>query len=912
VAVSCPTSTDCYAVGDLGTILKSTDGGATWTYQTSNDPSTLMGLSCPSDNVCYASDIFGAVDTTTNGGATWTLTFTPAWFGTGTLTKISCSDNSTCAAVGVDSAGGNDWIVTTSNGGSTWTQRAASTSNGLYGVNCVATTTDCVAVGAGGSVLTTSDMTTWTAGTGNTTNFLNGVTCTSSTACTASGAGDTVDTLSGGTWTPAQAVSTDSTSTLADITCVDANDCTTVGSNGFVATLTIGSPSAGKPGAHARHHEASPWVQRAGGSTDQNIDAIDCASVFSCAAVGSASATEPAAILGTTDSGQTWLSQTNPAAIGVPLLGVSCANTENCVAVGGGIQVVNATWNSGTQHVTITFAGPAPVAALGSTVKVTGIEPAGYNGSFTILAESSTQILVGLASNPGNYAGGGVVTASNGAGLILTTPDADFGTSTVWTAQTPSSATGVSQTSVSCLASGTCIAGQTDGNLDVGTSGGSSWATVSPASGTDSVNAITCPNLPSGNPTCDAATSGGNVLQTTNSGTSFSVLPTGTAHELSAITCPDTGNCFAAGSMGTVVQTNNAGTTWTQQYNALSGPSGALTGGVLVRGPGKTPLSSTNTAIGVQSLACTTFGSSDPTNCVGGSGSSGNMLETNTLTVTLTLSSTYGSTPASASGLLPSDPAISYNPSSQAGNVTGTLTCTDSVTSSSAAGTYPFSNCSGLSDPGYSIVYDYENSAYTVDQADLLIVADDQSVTFGDTMPAFTWHGVGFVPGENSSSLTTQPTCTSTATTDGSNHDTSPAGTYPITCSGAVDPNYDITYQSGTLTVHLSGVVLTYNGPTTIGHGDKVTFKGTLKSTAGAPIAGRNIHFVIREGSTHSQSCFTGPTNVSGQGSCSLNTLKLPAGKANLFLTFNGDPTGPQYDYAPGSAEVKGITVTAS
>lgn len=287
------------------------------------------------------------------------------------------------------------------------------------------------------------------------------------------------------------------------------------------------------------------------------------------------------------------------------------------------------------------------------------------------------------------------------------------------------------------------------------------------------------------------------------------------------------------------------------------------------------------------------------------------MLETSTLTVTLNLSSTYGSTPASASGLSPSDPAISYNPSSQAANVTGTLTCTDSVTSSSAAGTYPFSNCSGLSDPGYSIVYDYENSSYTVNQANLTIVADDQSVTFGNTMPAFTWHGVGFAPGDNSSSLTTQPTCTSTATVDGSNHDTSPAGPYTITCGGAVDPNYNITYQSGTLTVHLSGVVLTYNGPTTIRHRHKVTFKGTLTSTAGAPIAGRNIHFIIREGSTHSQSCFTGPTSVSGQGSCSLSDVKLPVGKANLFLSFNGDPAGPQHDYAPGSAEVKGITVTS-
>ena len=55
----------------------------------------------------------------------------------------------------------------------------------------------------------------------------------------------------------------------------------------------------------------------------------------------------------------------------------------------------------------------------------------------------------------------------------------------------------------------------------------------------------------------------------------------------------------------------------------------------------------------------------------------------------------------------------------------------------------------------------------------------------------------GFVNGDTSASLTTQPTLTTTATA--SSH---VAGNpYGITASGAVDADYTITYVAGSLTV---------------------------------------------------------------------------------------------------------------
>ncbi len=68
-------------------------------------------------------------------------------------------------------------------------------------------------------------------------------------------------------------------------------------------------------------------------------------------------------------------------------------------------------------------------------------------------------------------------------------------------------------------------------------------------------------------------------------------------------------------------------------------------------------------------------------------------------------------------------------------------------------------------------------------------------MTYGSSPPAVTATYSGFVNGDTPASLTTAPTCTTTATS------TSPAGTYPTTCTGAADANYTITYTTGAITV---------------------------------------------------------------------------------------------------------------
>jgi hypothetical protein len=77
----------------------------------------------------------------------------------------------------------------------------------------------------------------------------------------------------------------------------------------------------------------------------------------------------------------------------------------------------------------------------------------------------------------------------------------------------------------------------------------------------------------------------------------------------------------------------------------------------------------------------------------------------------------------------------------------------------------------------------------------LTISADNKVKTAGLPNPPLTASYIGFVVGDNTNSLTTQATLTTTATTN------SPVGTYPITASGAASPNYTISYSGGTLAV---------------------------------------------------------------------------------------------------------------
>ena len=65
------------AVGDAGTILRTTDGGATWTPQQSNTTSWLFGVSFGDANHGVAVGNFSTMLRTTDGGFTWIESLSP-------------------------------------------------------------------------------------------------------------------------------------------------------------------------------------------------------------------------------------------------------------------------------------------------------------------------------------------------------------------------------------------------------------------------------------------------------------------------------------------------------------------------------------------------------------------------------------------------------------------------------------------------------------------------------------------------------------------------------------------------------------------------------------------------------------------------------------------------------------------
>ncbi|HVU96306.1 MAG TPA: MBG domain-containing protein [Puia sp.] len=135
-------------------------------------------------------------------------------------------------------------------------------------------------------------------------------------------------------------------------------------------------------------------------------------------------------------------------------------------------------------------------------------------------------------------------------------------------------------------------------------------------------------------------------------------------------------------------------------------------------------------------------------------------------------------------------------------NLTTQPTVTNTAVTGAPVGTYALIP-SGASSDNYAIAY--VNGTYTISPAPLTITAANQTMTYGGAVPALTVLYSGFVNGDNASRLTTPPTLTTPAAVS------SPVGTYPITASGAVDPNYTIAYNPGTMTIGKATLTVTPN-----------------------------------------------------------------------------------------------------
>ena len=136
-----------WAVGDAGTIVHTTDAGASWSTQVSTTSFSLRGVWFTSAQVGYAAGYGGTVMQTQNGGVSWTRLTTGA---TANFNDVCFADSQHGWAVGA-----NGIIARTTDAGQTWT-KTFPTANQLQSVS-FSDTTNGWAVGQGGVIVGTRD-----------------------------------------------------------------------------------------------------------------------------------------------------------------------------------------------------------------------------------------------------------------------------------------------------------------------------------------------------------------------------------------------------------------------------------------------------------------------------------------------------------------------------------------------------------------------------------------------------------------------------------------------------------------------------------------------------------------------------------------------------------------------------------
>jgi len=225
------TPTIGWCVGSFGTILHTTDGGESWTSQTSGTTEWLSGVSFTDTDNCVAVGESGTILKTTDAGTTWTsqTSGTTEW-----LSGVSFTDLDNGIVVGW-----NGIILKTTDGGTTWISQTSGTTNHLSAVDFIDSNNGTV-VGNEGTILkTTNGGINWASQSSGTYHWLFGVAFSDSNYGTAVGyAGTILRTTDGGTNWTSQISGTPYY--LQSVSFTDSISGTAVGYAGFILRTTDG------------------------------------------------------------------------------------------------------------------------------------------------------------------------------------------------------------------------------------------------------------------------------------------------------------------------------------------------------------------------------------------------------------------------------------------------------------------------------------------------------------------------------------------------------------------------------------------------------------------------------------------------------------------------------------------------
>jgi len=191
--ISFPSTAAGYYAANIGAIAKTTNLGTSWLHLNPNaSTSSILSLSFPSETVGYAVGGGGIIRKTIDGGTTWSAQTSSL---TSEIDEVHFSDLNNGVACGVSGK-----IIRTTNGGNTWTNIYSGTSNSLLNMCFVGSNIGFI-VGASGTILKTTDGgLTWLLQTSGTTKWLSAVCFKNANEGYAGGASGTIlKTINGGT-----------------------------------------------------------------------------------------------------------------------------------------------------------------------------------------------------------------------------------------------------------------------------------------------------------------------------------------------------------------------------------------------------------------------------------------------------------------------------------------------------------------------------------------------------------------------------------------------------------------------------------------------------------------------------------------------------------------------------------------
>ena len=193
MAVSCPSSSLCVGIDDLGNVLTSsnpTGGAGTWAVakvRPSDSTNGFKSIACPSASLCIAADGSGNIATSTNptgGKGAWATGYLTGGMGFGTIT---CPTTSLCLATGANEDDHNlAYSTNPAAGVSSWNWLDVGDGADLRGLAC-ASPSLCIVTEEFGNVYTATNPTAgsgaWTKTSLSGNPFLGSAACPSQTLC---------------------------------------------------------------------------------------------------------------------------------------------------------------------------------------------------------------------------------------------------------------------------------------------------------------------------------------------------------------------------------------------------------------------------------------------------------------------------------------------------------------------------------------------------------------------------------------------------------------------------------------------------------------------------------------------------------------------------------------------------------